>query len=131
MGELAKIDEEVILVGHSLGGTVILKILSEEQLFSSKISGIISIAAPYWGIDPDWQLEDFTYDLRFPSQLPQVPIFFYHSEDDEIVPFSHFLYYQQQLPQARFRTLCGQGHHFDGGDFRELLTDIEELSGSV
>lgn len=123
---LTKLDGEVVLVGHLLGSTILLKVLSEEFL-SSRIRGIFLIATPYWGEVPYWQSEDFSFKPHFPSKLPQVPIFFYHSEDDEIVPFSHLLRYRQLLPQAHFRILKEQGHCFDRGDFPELLSDLAHI----
>src|SRR5258705_8864298 len=46
----AKITEPVILIGHSLGGSTLLKYLSEEKPDIS-ISGLFLIATPHWKSD--------------------------------------------------------------------------------
>ena len=43
---LATLDEELILVGHSVGTSMLLNYLSEERIENS-IAGIFLIAAPY------------------------------------------------------------------------------------
>ncbi|SET98989.1 hypothetical protein SAMN05421676_11358 [Salinibacillus kushneri] len=57
--ELNMLNGEVILVGHSLGGSVLLKYLSEESC-NLTFRGLFIIAAPYWCLDEDWQSKDFT-----------------------------------------------------------------------
>ena len=47
--ELAAPDGEVILVGHSLGASFLLKYLSEEKV-EKPVAGMFLIAAPYWGV---------------------------------------------------------------------------------
>ena len=56
--ELAAFDGEIILVGHSVGSSMLLKYLSEETVEKS-IAGIFLIAAPYWGAG-GWQVDEFT-----------------------------------------------------------------------
>jgi uncharacterized protein len=55
--ELDKLDDGVILVGHSLGGSVLLKYLSEEPCHKG-IAGLFIVAAPYWGKE-DWEVEEY------------------------------------------------------------------------
>ncbi|WP_102272105.1 alpha/beta hydrolase [Cytobacillus massiliigabonensis] len=113
--ELKKLNGEVILVGHSLGGSVLLKYLSEESC-SLPISGLFIIASPYWGFDEDWQLKDFFLQKNFEEHLPKIPnLFLYHSRDEEIVPFSHHKMYAEKLPQAAIRELEGKEHLFLNG----------------
>jgi predicted alpha/beta hydrolase family esterase len=45
--EITAIKGEVILVGHSLGASMLLKYLSEKDV-KNKISGIFLIATPFW-----------------------------------------------------------------------------------
>jgi len=124
--EFASFDEEIILIGHSLGGSVLLKYLSE-QAFKQPISGLFMIASPYWGVDDDWGIEDFILKENFASKLPQIPqIFLYHSDNDEIVPSAHVEHYKEKLPLAKTRILDGAEHLFNNG-LLELVNDIKEL----
>jgi uncharacterized protein len=124
--EFASLDGEIILIGHSLGGSVLLKYLSEEACKQS-ISGLFIIAAPYWGEDDDWQVEEYTLQENFASKLPQISeMYFYHSRNDEIVPSVHLEHYKEKLPQANTRILDGSEHAFSDG-LPELVNDIKEL----
>ena len=44
---------EVILVGHSLGASLLLKFVSENEI-KNKIAGIFLISTPFWSGDEDW-----------------------------------------------------------------------------
>ena len=124
--ELKKIDTKVILVGHSLGSCFLLKYLSEEKN-DKDITGIFLIATPFWG-DGGWQYEGFRLKNDFPSTLPaKIPIFFYHSTDDETVPFSHLALYAKKLPHAVIRKIDGRGHQLNN-DLSEVARDIRSLS---
>ncbi len=50
--EFASLDGQIFLVGHSLGGTVLLRFLMEEQV-EKPIAGIFLVATPYWTAE-DW-----------------------------------------------------------------------------
>src|SRR5829696_8065734 len=46
--ELAELDGEVFLVGHSLGASILLKYISEDRPVTP-IAGMFLVAPPYWG----------------------------------------------------------------------------------
>lgn len=124
--QLSRLDEEVILVGHSLGGSVLLKYLSEER-WGLTISGLFIISSPYWGLDDDWQLRDFVLKYNFEQKLSSLPnIILYHSCNEETVPFSHHKAYAEKLPQAILRPIDGKGHLFYEG-LPQLVNDIKTL----
>ncbi|PYZ96656.1 hypothetical protein CR205_13225 [Alteribacter lacisalsi] len=124
--EWNKLNGDVILVGHSLGGTVLLKYLSEESP-NLTISGLFIIASPYWGLDEEWQRKDFILQPDFQDSLPAIPdLFLYHSRDEVIVPFKHHEIYSEKLPQASLRPLEGNQHLFHNG-LPILAEDIERL----
>jgi hypothetical protein len=50
--EISFIKGEIILVGHSLGASMLLKYLSESQV-QKKIVGIFLISTPFWSGDED------------------------------------------------------------------------------
>jgi uncharacterized protein len=124
--ELARLDEGIILIGHSLGGSVILKLLSEEK-FTKKIDGIFMIGSPYWG-KRNWKVNEYELKHDFPVCLPDVgEMYLYHSRKDAVVPFKHLSYYAEKLPFANVRALGGSEHIFSSG-LPELARDIKSLN---
>ncbi|MGH3085803.1 MAG: RBBP9/YdeN family alpha/beta hydrolase [Rubrobacteraceae bacterium] len=123
--DVAAMDGEVILVGHSFGASILLKYLSEEEV-EKPLAGMFLIATPYWGTE-DWEVAEYELREGFASKLPEeTPIFFYHSRDDEWVPFSHLALYAQKLPRATIREFDGRGHQL-AEDLSEVARDIEAL----
>jgi predicted alpha/beta hydrolase family esterase len=55
-----------------------------------------------------------------------VPIFLYHSRDDEVVPFAHLAMYSGRLPHATVREVKDRGHQL-GDDLSEVAEDIAGL----
>ncbi|WP_339271059.1 alpha/beta hydrolase [Paenibacillus sp. FSL W8-0187] len=124
--EIEALDEEVLLIGHSLGGSVLLKFLSEEGCRRT-VSGLFLIAAPYWGKDDKWQSEDFRLPDSFATMLPRISsLYLYHSRHDPVVPFAHAQHYAKQLPQAVTREYEGDDHYFCEG-LPELVDDIKRI----
>lgn len=123
--ELAAINDDVILVGHSLGASMLLKYLSENQPTHS-IRGIFLISTPFWSGDEDWQ-KQLSLGEDFVEKLPKnVPIFLYHSRDDEEVDFSHLRIYADKLPQATIYAAESGGHQF-GNNLSQVAKDIQAL----
>ena len=123
--ELAVLDDKVILVGHSVGTSMLLKYLSEKNVDKS-IAGIFLIAAPYWG-PGGWQVDEFTLDEGQAAKLLEaLPVFFYHSRDDDIVPFTHLARHAEKFPGATMREFDGRGHQFNN-DLSEVAADIKSL----
>jgi hypothetical protein len=124
--EFAALDGEVFLIGHSLGGSVLLKYLSEKRINRS-ISGLFIIAAPYWGMDDDWQVHEYALPENFGAKLPQIShIFLYHSRNDEVVSSAHLWRYKEKLPMAITHILDGDEHIFNNG-LPKLVNDINGL----
>ncbi len=123
--ELAALMGEVILVAHSVGSSILLKYILEEGI-EKPLAGIFLIAAPHWG-PGGWQMDEFTLDeVRASRRLEGVPVFFYHSRDDEVVPFSHLALHAKEFPRATIRQFDGRGHQFNN-DLSEVATDITSL----
>lgn len=123
--EISSIRDEVILVGHSLGASMLLKYLSEKKIIKN-ISGIFLVAPPFWSGNEDWKQplklqEDFSQKL-----LQEIPTFFYQCEDDDVVPFDHFTLYKQHLPWAAFREMPHGGHQLNN-DLTPVAKDIKSL----
>ena len=123
--ELDALDGEVILVGHSLGGSILLKYLSEEEV-DKPVAGLFLVATPYWGVE-DWEVGEYALQEDFASKIPkEMTVFLYHSRDDEVVPFAHVALYAEKLPRATVREFEGCGHQFDD-DLSEVARDIGRL----
>ncbi|MRG45294.1 DUF1749 domain-containing protein [Chitinophaga sp. SYP-B3965] len=123
--EINDIKGDVILVGHSLGASQILKYLSEMKV-PKRISGVFLIAPPYWSGDEDWKKGLILQD-DFADKLPgNIPIFLYYSIDDDVVPLEHFSLYTQKLAQATVREIKEGGHQFND-DLTIVAKDIKEL----
>lgn len=124
--EFAALDDEVFLIGHSLGDSVLLKYLSEKTI-NHIISGLFMIAAPYWGKDDDWQENAYILPKNFATKLPVIShIFLYHSRHDEVVPSKHLEYYKQKLPKAHTHIFDDDEHYFNNG-LPKLIDDIKAL----
>jgi uncharacterized protein len=125
--EIAAIDGEVILVGHSVGASLLLKHLAESD-DRHPISGIFLLATPFWGGEGGWQYEGFSVPDDFPRRLPKdVPVFLYHNRDDEEAPFAHLALYVARLPRATVYEGATGGHQFDE-DLSRVARDITGLN---
>ena len=118
-------EEEVILVGHSLGASMLLVYLSENKI-NKKIAGIFLIATPFWSGGEDW-VTPLKLQPDFAERLnKEIPLFFYHCQDDDVVPFTHLAIYKQQLSWATFRELSVGGHQFNN-DLAIVANDIKSI----
>lgn len=124
--EIAASDGPIILAGHSVGGYILLKYLSERGQSNKPIPGIFIIAAPYPGGDENWHFEGFSLPENFGAKLPaNTKIFLYHSPDDQTVPFAHLALYGKALPKALVRQTSG-GHQLNN-DLSIVAKDIIDL----
>lgn len=127
--ELIALAGEVVLAGHSLGGSILLKYLSEESC-TLPIAGLFLVAAPYWGKE-EWEVDEYLLVEDFAATLPPIRnTFLYQSRDDEVVPFSHMAYYREKLPGAEVRELQGFGHEFRSG-LPQLVHDIVHMENTT
>lgn len=125
--ELSTVQGSVILVGHSFGGSVLMKYLADGTI-QPAVRGLFLVSVPYWGPD-GWQYEEYDLPDGFAARLPESPIFLYHSRDDPHVPYAHLDLFAGHLPQAILRPLDGSEHSFTGG-LPQLVTDIQSLGPS-
>jgi uncharacterized protein len=126
--ELAVMQGAIILMGHSVGASIIVKWLSEMELMKP-IAGVFLMATPFWGGD-GWKYEGYE-ELALPkggaAKFPKgVPTFLYHCRDDETVPFDHLALYAEVLPQATVREFDEGGHQLNN-DLSEVAKDVKTL----
>ncbi|MEK7147760.1 MAG: alpha/beta fold hydrolase [Patescibacteria group bacterium] len=117
------VNDEVILIGHSLGGVFLAKYLSE-NLFPEKIKAAMLVSAVY---DKDCESYSvLSFSLPGVLNLQTDKVFLYQSKDDSVVPFSALEQYQKALPNAKVRVFENLGH-LNQEEFPELLEDIKSL----
>ncbi len=116
--EFAALNDGAILVGHSLGGTILIHTLAE-HLPEREFGAIFLIAAPFVG-EGGWPSEDWEPQRELSGKLPKgVPIYLYHGLADDTAPPSHVELYAQAIPQAQVYRLPGRDHQLNND-----LTDI-------
>ncbi len=126
---LKLMNNDVILIGHSLGGIFLTKYLSENQV-DKRIRATFLVAAPFVVLE-DYELSDFILPRDLELLRKQGGnIFLYHSKDDVVVPYSNVESYQQALPEATIRSFSDRGH-FNDDRFVEIEDDIRSVSESV
>jgi len=126
-----RLDDGAILIGHSIGGTILIRTLADEPPRRT-CAGIFLIAAPFVG-DGGWPSEDIEPLSDLGARLsPQTPIYLYHGSKDDTAPVAHVNLYAQAIPHAVVRQLPGRDHQLNN-DMSEVAADIRRLraSGSV
>jgi len=117
------LDNNVILIGHSLGAIFLVKYLSENK-FPKKILATMLISPPYDDEGMEESLGDFILNKSLNGLIKQSgKIFIYQSKDDPVVPYTHLKNYKKALPNAIIREFKKRGH-FDQPNFPELIKDI-------
>jgi pimeloyl-ACP methyl ester carboxylesterase len=117
-----------IAVGHSIGGTILLRALAE-QAAPRKLAAIVLLAAPFVG-EGGWPSDDEQLPADLGSRLPSgVPIHFFHGLEDQEAPPAHVDLYVRLVPQARVHRLPGRDHQLNN-DLREVAATILSLGGA-
>ncbi len=120
------LDNEVVLIGHSLGAITLVKYLSE-NVYPKKIKATILVGAPY-NTPEKHPYVDFTITTSLDKFIEQSEkIIFYHSKDDEIVPFENLERYKIAIPNATFNVFENRGH-FNDESFPEIVELIKSFS---
>lgn len=122
--ELANRSEAVVLIGHSLGGSMLLKFLSEEAV-ATPIKALFLVAIPFWGKD-GWDVKEFALRHNFQHFLPDIPaIHLFHCKDDPIVDSNHMALYKKTIPNAVEHEMSGNDHAFAKG-FNDIIQVLGE-----
>lgn len=113
--KLARAKGDLIFVGHSLGGSFLLKYLSENTI-NQKILALFIIAAPFNTV------KGFEVQSHAKAQKIQL----YHCMDDVEVPFAHAVKFSEFLG-AELKSFSNRGHFFKRCEFVEIVQDIRAL----
>jgi len=117
------LNDDVMLIGHSLGGSFIAKYLSETK-FSKKIGGVFLVAGAFDTDTLGFSLASFSLPEKLDLQTEN--IFLYQSKDDPVVPFTAMENFIKAFGKAKTRIFEDR-KHINTEDFPELLLDIKSL----
>ncbi len=118
--------DEVILIGHSLGGFFLAKYLTENTP-PFHVKALYLVASPFKPDNfGDEDCKDFEFDVRNISKIKETVtnIVIMHSKDDQIVPISHGEMFHVALPDAKYIVFQNKGHFLDS-EFPEIIEDIQ------
>ncbi len=129
LDELARLGDGAIVVGHSVGGTILLHALAEQPP-TRALGGVLLIATPFVG-EGGWPSDEIETRADLSACLPrETPIILYHGTDDDSVPVAHADLYARAIPHATVRRLAERNHQLDD-DMREVAADIRRLTAEA
>jgi predicted alpha/beta hydrolase family esterase len=122
--EIADLDDGAVVVGHSVGGTILVQALTEQPP-GRRLAAILLIAAPFVGRG-GWPGDEFEFSGDLGERLPPgVPIHVFHGTGDETAPPAHAELYADAVPQAQVHMLPGRDHQLNG-DLGEVAHVVRE-----
>ena len=123
--EIEALGDGAIFVGHSVGGTILIKTLADQQP-RRKPKGVILVATPFIGKD-GWPSDDIAPMDHLGDDLPaEMDIYLFHGSADDTVPPAHADLFAKAIPQAHLRKLEGRDHQLNS-DMREVARAIRSL----
>lgn len=123
---ISLLNDEVIFIGHSLGGMFLAKYLSE-SVYPKKIKATILVAAPFDEEGSEKSLADFKLQsslFKFADQSKT--IYLIQSEDDPVVPFEQIEKYKKALPNPK-TMIFRDRKHFNQETFPEIVELIKKI----
>jgi hypothetical protein len=124
--ELAEVNDGAVVVGHSVGGTIMIHAIAERSP-DQEVAAIVLIAAPFVG-DGGWPGDEFQLPGDLGARLPQgVRVHVFHGLEDETVPPAHADLYARAIPQAQVHRLPGRDHQLNNhlGEVAKAITARE------
>ncbi|HEU5295481.1 MAG TPA: alpha/beta fold hydrolase [Burkholderiaceae bacterium] len=122
--ELASTEAGFVLVGHSLGASLVLRYLALNDV-EPRPAAVFLVSAPFIG-PRGWSGADFELPLRAAAKLGTTMMFFYHGDADEVVPAAHVGLYEQAFAHATVRLLAARNHQLHD-DLSAIAADIRLL----
>jgi predicted alpha/beta hydrolase family esterase len=123
--EFGKLDDDAILVGHSVGGAFLIRAVAEHRP-KRKWRAVLLIAAPFFG-EGGWPADGTDPVTNLSEGLrADVPVFFYHGTADDEVPPKHMELYAAAAPHATTRLLADRDHQLNN-NLGDVARDIRDL----
>jgi predicted alpha/beta hydrolase family esterase len=124
--EIAALDDGAIVMGHSIGGTILISALAEAPP-KRKLAGVFLIAAPFIGAG-GWPSDDIPPMTDLGGRLPaKTPIHLYHGSADDTAPVVHAELYARAIPGAILHRLHGRDHQLND-DLTEVAAGVRALA---
>jgi len=124
--DVERMDEAPVLVGHSVGASVLIKIFTTPGP-KPTIAGMFLVAGPFWYDHEFWRWDEVKLTSDAGENYPKdTALFAYHGESDESVPVTHLEMLVAMLPQIIAQRLPGRDHQLNG-DMTEVARDISQL----
>ena len=127
--EIVGLNDGAILVGHSIGGTIMINALAEQPP-TRRLGAIFLISVPFVG-EGGWPPDDWKPQRELGKKLPRgVPIYIYQGLADQTAPPAHADLYARAIPQAKVHRLPGRDHQLNN-DLREVAEAIKTLAAAA
>jgi pimeloyl-ACP methyl ester carboxylesterase len=124
--EIAGLDDGAIVIGHSIGGTILINALAEAPP-QRKLAGIFLLAAPFVGAG-GWPSDDIRPPADLGARLPpRTPIHLYHGSADDTAPLAHVDLYARAIRGASVHRLPGRNHQLND-DLAEVAVDVRAVT---
>jgi predicted alpha/beta hydrolase family esterase len=122
------LNDELILIGVSLGGIFLAKYLSENN-FPKKIISAYLVAPPF---DNSLGGEDLLGGFELGDDLSLIEnncknVTLLFSKDDDSVPVLHMEKYKEKLPNCKTIVYESKNGHFKIEEFPEIVAMIKEM----
>jgi predicted alpha/beta hydrolase family esterase len=128
-GEIARLDDGAILVGHSIGATILINTLADAPT-TRKLAGVVLVAAPFVGAG-GWPSDEIKPMAGLGARLRvEAPIHLYHGSRDETAPLAHLDLYEKAIPGAIAHRLAGRDHQLNN-DLTEVAAGVRALAREV
>jgi predicted alpha/beta hydrolase family esterase len=120
--EMADLEDGAVVVGHSVGGTILVRTLAEQPPVRG-LAAIVLIAAPFVGRG-GWPGDEFELPGDLGTRLPHdARVHVFHGLADETALPEHADLYARVIPQAQVHRLPGRDH--------QLNNDLSEVARAL
>jgi predicted alpha/beta hydrolase family esterase len=127
--EMAGLEDGAVVVGHSVGGAILIGALAEQPP-ERELGAIVLIAAPFVGAG-GWPRDEFELPSDLGARLPHAArVHVFHGLQDEIAPPPHAELYARAIPQAQLHLLPGRDHQLNN-DLSDVAKAISPDPGPV
>lgn len=119
---VSKLPAGAIVIGHSLGGMMLVNALAESGGALER-GTLVLLAAPFIG-PGGWPGEGMPSMAGIGRKLPEeLTVHLYHGDADDEVPVVHLDLYAREFPHAHVHRLRGRDHQLNN-DLSVVATDL-------
>ena len=123
--EIAGLDDGAIVIGHSIGGSILMGALAQLPP-ERRLGAIMLVSAPFVGAG-GWPGDGFELPPGLGARLPRrVPVHIFHGLADDTAPPAHAELYARAIPQAKVHKLPGRDHQLNNelGEVAEAVRGL-------